>query len=113
MAPESISMDEAILLRQVRELLAPYNTEEKRMFGSLAFMVGGKICVTVRPERMLCHLTEADCSQALSEPGVAPMERNGRPLKGYVFVDAKQLTPERVTAFVGKAVARSGVKSAL
>ena len=106
-------MDEHAVIAMVRAQLAPYDPEEKRMFGSLAFMVRGKICVTVRPERMLCHLTEADCSQTLSEPGVTPMERNGRPLKGYVFVDAKQLTPERVTALVGKAVARSGVKPAL
>jgi TfoX N-terminal domain len=30
--------------------------EEKKMFGSLAFMVRGKMCVTARPERIMCRI---------------------------------------------------------
>lgn len=103
-------MDYDALLQQVRALLAPYNPEEKRMFGSLAFMVAGKICVSVRAERLMCHLGEQDCQAALAQPGVTPMVHGGRTMKEYIFVDAAHLTPDTVEQWVGKALARSGVK---
>jgi len=46
------------LARRVRAALAPLGgVEEKRMFGGLAFMVDGKMCVTVGKDRIMCRIS--------------------------------------------------------
>jgi hypothetical protein len=45
------------LAGRIREALAHLpDVEEKKMFGGLAFMVGGKICLTAGADRMMCRI---------------------------------------------------------
>ena len=46
------------LAHRVRELLSgTAGVQEKRMFGGLAFMVDGTMCVTVGKDRIMCRIT--------------------------------------------------------
>lgn len=56
------------------------------MFGSLGFMVRNNLCVTARPERLMCRIDPALHEQALQEDGVETVVMKGRPYPGYVFV---------------------------
>ena len=45
------------LAEKIRQALAPLpKVEEKKMFGGLAFMVNGKLCLTAGPDRMMCRI---------------------------------------------------------
>jgi TfoX/Sxy family transcriptional regulator of competence genes len=64
------------------------DVSERRMFGGLCFMIGG---------HMLCGLTKAELmvrvgpeayEDALRQPHARPMDFTGRPLAGFVYVDA-------------------------
>ncbi|WP_126244033.1 TfoX/Sxy family protein [Chitinophaga rhizosphaerae] len=59
---------------------------EKPMFGGLAFMVGGKMCVNVSKNRLMCRF-DPDQTEELSErAGFLPMIMKGKELPGYCYV---------------------------
>jgi TfoX/Sxy family transcriptional regulator of competence genes len=62
------------------------DVREKRMFGSMGFMVRGNLCVTARPERLMCRIDPALHEQAIQRDGCETVVMKGRPYPGYVFV---------------------------
>lgn len=60
----------------------------KKMFGGLCYMVNDKMCLGVLDTRLMVRLDPAVETQALQQTGCKPMDFTGRPMKGYVFVDA-------------------------
>ena len=78
------------LLSRVRETLAPVpNMEEKKMFGGTAFMVRGKLCISVRAERIMCRIDPAIHDAALAHEGCQTVVMRGRQYRGYVYVGAE------------------------
>jgi TfoX/Sxy family transcriptional regulator of competence genes len=73
--------------------------EEKKMFGGIAFMVRGLMCVTARPERIMCRIDPETHDEAVSRKGCSAMEMKGRVYRGYVFVAADALKSERELMF--------------
>lgn len=68
--------------------------EEKRMMGGLCFMVDAKMCVGVDQERLMVRMDPERYEQALERPGCVPMDFTGRPMRGFVFVNAPGLATE-------------------
>ncbi len=77
------------LAARVRALLATREepVAERRMFGGLAFMVGGRMACAVLGETLLVRLGADAADAALDEPHVRPMDFTGRPSRGSVYVD--------------------------
>lgn len=94
------------LVRRVRAVLAPAGAvEEKTMFGGLAFMVDGKMCVTVGKDRIMCRIDPDEHDAAIARPGCETMVMRGRPLRGYVRVNAQALRePGVLEQMVGMAI---------
>lgn len=77
------------LADRVRDVLGPRaDLTERKMFGGIAFMVGGNMAVGVIEDDLMVRLDPADAERALDEPHVRPMDFTGRPMKGMVFVDS-------------------------
>ena len=78
------------LAARTREIISKTHkiTEEKKMFGGLCFMVNHKMCVGVEQERMMVRLDPAVYDEVMEMEGCHPMDFTGKPMKGYVFVDA-------------------------
>jgi len=66
--------------------------EEKKMFGSVGFMVRGKLCIGARETRLMCRIDPELQPALVKEKGVRAMVMRGRKLKGYVHVSAEVLT---------------------
>lgn len=78
-----------VLAARVRRVLSARNdVEEKKMFGGLAFMVGGHMCCGILADELMLRLGEAEAARALARAHVRPMDFTGRPMKGMVFVGA-------------------------
>ncbi|NJM26891.1 MAG: TfoX/Sxy family protein [Bacteroidia bacterium] len=65
--------------------------EEKRMFGRLAFMVNGKMCVTAGPQRIMARIDLALHNDAIKNDGCKTVIMRGRPCLGYVHVAERNL----------------------
>lgn len=83
-----MAYDEALADR-VRDALAPRaDVSERKMFGGIAFMVGGNMAVGVLGDELMVRLEPAEAEQALAEPHTRPMDFTGKPMKGMLFVDS-------------------------
>lgn len=83
--------DEA-LAERIRALLDDEpNVDERRMFGGLAFLVRGHMFVGVISGRLVARVGPEAAARALARRHVRPMDFTGRPLKGYVYVEAAGL----------------------
>lgn len=82
-----MAFDEGLADR-VRDLLAVRSDlSERRMFGGIAFMLGGNMAVGVIGEDLMVRLDPSDAEKALNEPHARPMDFTGKPMKGMVYVD--------------------------
>jgi TfoX/Sxy family transcriptional regulator of competence genes len=78
------------LAARVRSKLAILNTPpvtEKKMFGGLAFLVNGKMCINVSGDRLMCRFDVKDTESVSGRAGYVPMEMHNRIYKGYCYVE--------------------------
>jgi hypothetical protein len=84
---------------------------EKRMFGGLAFLVGGHMAVAAsHTGGLLARVDPADNEAALARPHAAPMEMRGRTMDGWVRVESEGVASDadlRAWVADGVAYARS------
>lgn len=64
------------------------------MFGGIAFLVRGKMCVTVGKDRIMCRIDPAIHDAALERKGCRTVVMKGRQYRGYVHVDSKAVGTE-------------------
>ncbi|MEH6305626.1 TfoX/Sxy family protein [Olivibacter sp. CPCC 100613] len=78
------------LANRVSEFLSTIENievEEKKMFGGVAFMVNGKMCINVSDDLLMCRF-DAKLTEELSErTGFLPMIMKGSEYKGYCYVE--------------------------
>ena len=56
------------------------------------FMLRGNMFVGILGNSLMARVGPMNYERALASPGVREMDFSGRPMRGYVFVDAKHLT---------------------
>jgi TfoX/Sxy family transcriptional regulator of competence genes len=83
------------LAQRVREVIsARESITEKKMFGGIAFMVGGNMAVGVSGDELMVRLDPADGEKALAEEGVRVFDMTGRPMKGWILVSPERTADE-------------------
>ena len=85
------------LADRVREIVAASGEfSERKMFGGLAFMVGGYMAVAAsRAGGIMVRVDPAETDAMLAKPFCRPMEMRGKPLDGWVRVDADGIATKR------------------
>ncbi len=87
--------DEEFTARVRAVLVGEEGVTEKRMFGGQAFMVGGHLAVSASGRGgLLVRADPADVETLLHEPGVTRFQMRGRPMTGWLHVDAAAVTDE-------------------
>lgn len=67
---------------------------EKKMFGGMAFMLDGKMCCGVVDNDLLVRVGAERYDEALRLPNSRPMDFTGRPMKGFIYVNASGWSKE-------------------
>ncbi|MGW7363545.1 TfoX/Sxy family protein [Streptomyces sp. NPDC054841] len=97
--------DEA-LAERVRGVLAPTDdVNERKMFGGLAFLLGGSMFCGVVHDELMIRLGPDGAAEALVRPGVRPMDFTGRTMKSMVFVAYDELAGPALADWVSQAAA--------
>lgn len=95
---------------RLRATLAPLLPEgarldEKKMFGGVAFMVDRHMCVGVIEDRVVARIGPAAFADAMDQPDIGPMDFTGRPMKGWVYLQAPLVQdPTRLSRWVQAAL---------
>jgi TfoX/Sxy family transcriptional regulator of competence genes len=87
--------DHALVDRVRAALGSTPHVEEKQMFGGTAFMVRGKMCISARPDRIMCRIDPAIHDVAVQRQGCRPVIMKGREYRGFVYVDAGGVRAKR------------------
>jgi TfoX/Sxy family transcriptional regulator of competence genes len=90
-----MSYDEVLAGRVRAALEHVRGVEEKRMFGGITFMVGGKMCLSVGKDRVMCRIDPAIHDTLLEREGCRVVIMKGREYRGYVYVDGKAVGTKR------------------
>ena len=78
--------DVARRLRAALDSAAPPEVAERKMFGGLAMMVNGHMCVGVTGGELMVRVGKEAYADALALPHAREMDFTGKPLSGFVYV---------------------------
>jgi TfoX/Sxy family transcriptional regulator of competence genes len=83
------------LVNRVRKLLAHLpDVQEKKMFGSIGFMVNGKLCIGVgeyKGSAMMVRVGPEKYEAALQKDGAMPTVMRDRVMKGYISLKSESV----------------------
>ena len=85
------------LAERIRTLIAgEAGVTEKQMFGGLAFLVDGHMAVAAGGQGgLLVRIDPEDPEDLAGTPHTRPMEMRGRPMRGWLRVDAEGVRFQR------------------
>jgi hypothetical protein len=82
------SYDEELVNRLREQLAGESGVSERAMFGGVAFMVDGNMCVgAMKGGDLMVRLSGEAGEAALREPHTRPMDMTGRPMAGWIIVE--------------------------
>ncbi len=88
------------LADRIRELIGDDpSVTEKKMFGGLAFLVGGNMAVAASGQGgALVRVDPAESEALVARTNARPMEMRGRAMQGWLRVDLEDLRTKRQLA---------------
>ncbi len=82
---------------------------EKKMFGGVAFLLRGNMCVGVHGDELIVRADPADTDTLLARPHARIFDITGRPMKGWILVGPGGVaTPAALKRWIGIASAYAG-----
>jgi TfoX/Sxy family transcriptional regulator of competence genes len=98
------------LAERIRVLVADeQSVAEKKMFGGLAFLVGGNMAIAASGQGgALVRVDPDETEELVASAGAEPFVMRGRSMKGWLRVDAEHLrTKRQLSAWVARGVAHA------
>lgn len=86
-----MAYDEQLAQRIRTALAGNQGITEKKMFGGVAFLRNGLMFVGVSDDALMARVGKEAYADSLNRAHVREMDFTGRPMPGYVFVDAPAL----------------------
>src|SRR5882672_10420429 len=88
------------LAKRIRDALGDNrHISEKKMFGGIAFLRKGLMFVGVSDSSLMARVGKENHADSLSRKHVREMDFTGKPMHGYVFVDAEGTKTEAQLRF--------------
>jgi len=84
-----MAYDEQLAQRIRSALQGDRSITEKKMFGGIAFLLRGLMFVGVSDSSLMARVGKERHADSLSRKHVREMDFTGKPMQGYVFVDAE------------------------
>jgi hypothetical protein len=99
-----MAYDEALAQRLRQELAGRAELSEKKMFGGLAFLLRGNMCVGVNGADLIARVDPDRYEELVARPGARPFAMGGRTMAGWLVVDGGRVAdPPALAAWVQEA----------
>jgi hypothetical protein len=72
---------------RVAEIVEPWGTTRKLMFGGTCHLLNGNLMAGVYKDMLILRMGEEAASAALEEDFVRPFDITGRPMRGWAMVE--------------------------
>ncbi len=83
-----MAYDETLAIRVRRALGSDEALSEKKMFGGVAFLHRGLMFVGVSGNKLMARVGKENYLDSLGREHVREMDFTGKPMQGYVYVEA-------------------------
>jgi TfoX/Sxy family transcriptional regulator of competence genes len=84
-----VPYDQALAEKVRRALAGTPGLTEKKMFGGIAFLVNGAMCIGVDKDDLIVRCEKDETEKLLKRKGVREFDLSGgRPMKGWLLVGA-------------------------
>lgn len=93
-----MAFDEALATRVRAALQGIEGITERCMFGGLAFMRDGQMCVTVGANRLMLRIDPQRHDELVRHPGCSTVVMRGRPYRGWVHVSGDAMAARAALA---------------
>ncbi len=99
-----------LLIERIRRILSQLeNYSERRMFGSVCFMIHGNMCAGTWKGSLIVRLDKKDHDATLAEPYTAPANMNGRVMRGWALVEPAGIASDnQLVAWLDRAARFTG-----
>lgn len=89
-----MAFDEGVAQR-VREMMTDVSSvTEKKMFGGIAFMVNGNMCVGIVKDQLMLRVAPDQYEALLKKDFVSEMGFTGKPMRGFIYVQPEGFTED-------------------
>jgi len=93
------------LAERIRDELSGAPFVEKKMFGGIGFLVHGNMACGVHKQSMIVRVDPNKHAALLKKPHARPFDITGKPMKGWLVVDADGCkTAKQLSAWVKEGV---------
>jgi TfoX/Sxy family transcriptional regulator of competence genes len=82
-----MAFDEELAARVEEVLAGREGLTSRKMFGGMAFMLGGNMACGVIGDEVIVRVPKGETAEVLKQDGVREFDFTGRPMKGFVCVD--------------------------
>ena len=98
------------LAQRIREVLDDRDdVTERKMFGGIAFMLGGNMCCGVVGDELMLRVGPAAYEDCLALPHAREMDFTGKPMRGMLYVGTSGIEEDGDLAdWVSRGVAFAG-----
>lgn len=93
-----MAFDEQLAARVRRLLATRKGLSEKQMFGGLAFLLNGNMSCGIHRDELIVRIDPSAADSALSGAGARVFDITGRPMKGWLLVNASAIKDETALA---------------
>jgi TfoX/Sxy family transcriptional regulator of competence genes len=83
------------LAERIRSELSGIPVVEKKMFGGVGFLLNGNMACGVNKNDLIVRVDPEKHSALLKKPHVRPFDLTGRPMKGWLVVEADAVKTEK------------------
>src|ERR1044071_1168183 len=77
------------LANRIRSELGEFPVVEKKMFGGVGFLLNGNLACGVNKNDLIVRVAPEKHQTLLKKPHVYPFDMTGRPMKGWLVVEAE------------------------
>jgi TfoX/Sxy family transcriptional regulator of competence genes len=94
------------LVERIRHIVTRQRgVTEKKMFGSICFLLHGNLLVGVWKDSLIARIGKDDYEAALQQECVSEFDVTGRPMKGWVMVDPDGIDSDhQLTLWIEQAI---------
>ena len=83
------------LAERIRSELGDVPVVEKKMFGGVGFLLNGNLACGVNKDDMIVRVDPEKHATLLKKSHVRPFDMTGRPMKGWLLVEAEGVKTEK------------------
>ena len=89
-----MAYDEKFAARIQKALGTRKGLVAKQMFGGIAFLLNGNMCVGIHKDELIVRLAPNETDAALAKPHTRLFDLTGRPMKGWILVGPRGIATD-------------------